>query len=134
MLIIEISFNFLYVWNCMEMCDKKFLIYGNCMIRSFCQPGDSIKIHLHTKQMLILHSIKKFMKKNLFTQLPFMKTVWQTFFHTNKNCETLQIYFQVFLRKMNADFCSMRDLFFGKCLILTNVQKQTIHFSLVNTV
>ena len=23
----------------MKMYDKKFLIYGNCMIRSFCQPG-----------------------------------------------------------------------------------------------
>ena len=40
MFIIEISYNFLYVWNCMELYDKKFLIYGNCMIRSFGQPGD----------------------------------------------------------------------------------------------
>ena len=39
MLIIEFSYNFLYVWNCMKVYDKKFLIYGNCMIRSFGQPG-----------------------------------------------------------------------------------------------
>ena len=39
MLIIEFSYNFLYVWNCMKLYDKKFLIYGNCMIRSFGQPG-----------------------------------------------------------------------------------------------
>ena len=37
--IIEISYNFLYVWHCMELYDKKFLIYGNCMIRSFGHPG-----------------------------------------------------------------------------------------------
>ena len=41
MLIIEFSYNFLYVWNCMKLYDKKFLIYGNCMIRSFDQPGIS---------------------------------------------------------------------------------------------
>ena len=40
MLIIEFSYNFLYVWNCMKLYDKKFLIYGNYMIRSFGQPGD----------------------------------------------------------------------------------------------
>ena len=39
MLIIEFSYNFLYVWNCMKLYDKKFLIYENCMIRSFGQPG-----------------------------------------------------------------------------------------------
>ena len=39
MRIIEFSYNFLYVWNCMKLYDKKFLIYGNCMIRSFGQPG-----------------------------------------------------------------------------------------------
>ena len=39
MLIIDISYNSLYVWNCMKLYDKKFLIYGNCMIRSFGQPG-----------------------------------------------------------------------------------------------
>ena len=42
MLIIEFSYNFLYVWNCMKLYDKKFLIYGNCMIRSFGQPGGQI--------------------------------------------------------------------------------------------
>ena len=42
MLIIEFSYNFLYVWNCMKLYDKKFLIYGNCMIRSFGQPGLSV--------------------------------------------------------------------------------------------
>ena len=41
MLIIEFSYNFLYVWNCMKLHDKKFLIYGNCMTRSFGQPGTS---------------------------------------------------------------------------------------------
>ena len=40
MLIIEFSYNFPYVWNCMKLYDKKFLIYGNCMIRSFGQPGN----------------------------------------------------------------------------------------------
>ena len=39
MLIIEFSYNFLYVWICMKLYDKKFLIYGNYMIRSFGQPG-----------------------------------------------------------------------------------------------
>ena len=39
MLMTEISCNFLYVWNCMELYDKEFFIYGNCMIRSFGQHG-----------------------------------------------------------------------------------------------
>ena len=39
MFIIEISYNVLYVWHCMELYDKKFLVYGNCMIRSFGHPG-----------------------------------------------------------------------------------------------
>ena len=39
MLLIEFSYNFLYVWNCMKLYDKKFLIYGICMLRSFGQPG-----------------------------------------------------------------------------------------------
>ena len=39
MFIIEISYNVLYVWHCMELYDKKFFINGNCMIRSFGQPG-----------------------------------------------------------------------------------------------
>ena len=39
MVIIEISYNVLYVWHCMELYDKKFFINGNCMIRSFGQPG-----------------------------------------------------------------------------------------------
>ena len=40
MFIIEISYNFLYVWlwHCMELYGKKFFIYGNYMIRSFDQP------------------------------------------------------------------------------------------------
>ena len=42
MLIIEFSYNFLYVWNCMKLYDKKLLIYGNCMIRSFGQPGNPV--------------------------------------------------------------------------------------------
>ena len=29
----------------MKLYDKKFLIYGNCMIRSFAQPGYSLSIH-----------------------------------------------------------------------------------------
>ena len=41
--IIEISYNFLYIWNCMEMYDKKFPIYENCMISIFGQPGLSVK-------------------------------------------------------------------------------------------
>ena len=41
MLVIDFSYNFLYVWNCMKLYDKKFLIYGNCMIRSFGQPAIS---------------------------------------------------------------------------------------------
>ena len=44
MLIIEFSYNFLYVWNCMKLYDKKFLIYGNSMIRSFGQPGHNKKL------------------------------------------------------------------------------------------
>ena len=39
MFIIEISYNFLYVWNCMELYDKKFPIYENCIISIFGQPG-----------------------------------------------------------------------------------------------
>ena len=39
MFIIEISYNVLYVWHCMELYDKKFFINGNCMITSFGQPG-----------------------------------------------------------------------------------------------
>ena len=42
MFIIEISYNVLYVWHCMELYDKKFLIYGNCMIRNFGHPGKLI--------------------------------------------------------------------------------------------
>ena len=39
---IEISYNVLYVWHCMELYDKKFLIYGICIIRSFGHPGHTI--------------------------------------------------------------------------------------------
>ena len=46
MVIIEFSYNFLYVWHCMEMYDKKFLINGNCMIRSFGQPGRMLPLIL----------------------------------------------------------------------------------------
>ena len=46
MLIIEFSYNFLYVWNCMKLYDNKFLIYGNCMIRSFGQPGKKKQFYL----------------------------------------------------------------------------------------
>ena len=38
-LIIEFSYNFLYVWNCMKFYEKKFPIYENCMISIFGQPG-----------------------------------------------------------------------------------------------
>ena len=44
MFIIEISYNVLYVWHCMELYDKKFFINGNCMIRSFGQPGFCLKM------------------------------------------------------------------------------------------
>ena len=47
MLIIEFSYNFLYVWNCMKLYDKKFLIYGNYMIRSFGQPGQRVVARLY---------------------------------------------------------------------------------------
>ena len=39
MLIIEFSYNFLYVWNCMKLYEKKFPIYENCLISIFGQPG-----------------------------------------------------------------------------------------------
>ena len=39
MFIIEISYNVLHVWHCMELYDKKFFIYGNCMIKSFGHLG-----------------------------------------------------------------------------------------------
>ena len=39
MLIIEFSYNFLYVWNCMKLYEKKFPIYQNCMKSIFGQPG-----------------------------------------------------------------------------------------------
>ena len=44
MLIIEYSYNFLYVYSCMKLYDKKFLIYGKFMIRSFGQPGEPIQL------------------------------------------------------------------------------------------
>ena len=37
--IVAISYNFLYIWNCMEWYEKKFPIYVNCMISIFGQPG-----------------------------------------------------------------------------------------------
>ena len=40
MFIIEISYNFLYVWNCMELYEKKFIIYDNCMLSIFGQPWE----------------------------------------------------------------------------------------------
>ena len=39
MLIIEIYYNLLYVWNCIKLCGKEFFLNGNCMIRSFGQHG-----------------------------------------------------------------------------------------------
>ena len=36
-------YNLLYVWNCMKLYDKKFLISGNCMIRNFGQPGEGVR-------------------------------------------------------------------------------------------
>ena len=41
MFIIEFSYNFLYVWSCMKLYEKKFPIYENCMINIFGQPGTS---------------------------------------------------------------------------------------------
>ena len=38
MFITEISYNFLYVWNCMELYQKKFPIYESCMTSIFGQP------------------------------------------------------------------------------------------------
>ena len=58
MLIIEFSYNFLYVWNCMKLYDKKFLIYGNCMIRSFGQPGVFIVIFEGSENQS-LHLLRK---------------------------------------------------------------------------
>ena len=48
MLIIEFSYNFLYVGNCMKLYDKKFFNYGNCMIRSVGQRGKR-KLRYFTK-------------------------------------------------------------------------------------
>ena len=45
--IIEFFHNFLYVWNCMKLYEKKFPIYENCMISSFGQPGKLIAIHCY---------------------------------------------------------------------------------------
>ena len=59
MFIIEFSYNFLCVWNCMKLYDKKFLIYGNCMIRSFGQPGyhsKRISYKNHLDSCLLLES------------------------------------------------------------------------------
>ena len=36
---LEFSYNFLYVWNCMKLYEKKFPIYENCMTSIFGQPG-----------------------------------------------------------------------------------------------
>ena len=57
MLIIEFSYNFLYVWNCMKLYDKKFLIYGNYMIRSFGQPGyySSIRSKIKVERVFSLY-------------------------------------------------------------------------------
>ena len=62
MLIIEFSYNFLYVWNCMKLYDKKFLIYENCMIRSFGQPGKSQNYHIIVIKHIILR-VEALMKK-----------------------------------------------------------------------
>ena len=47
---------FLYVWKCMKLYDKKFLIYESCMIRSFGQPGFLVEIleftHLNLHQYI----------------------------------------------------------------------------------
>ena len=51
MFIIEISYNFLYVWNCMELFDKKLPIYDNCMTSVSGQPGCCRQIsHLVTSR------------------------------------------------------------------------------------
>ena len=52
MFIIEISYNVLYVWHCMELYDKKFFINGNCMIRSFGQPGTASFVNKKTAGLL----------------------------------------------------------------------------------
>ena len=38
MFIIKFSYNFLYVWHCMKLYEKKFPINENCMISLFGQP------------------------------------------------------------------------------------------------
>ena len=65
MFIIEISYNFLYVWNCMELYDKKFLIYGNCMIRSFGQPGQSVFSTMYISEQIhvILYQYRDILPK-----------------------------------------------------------------------
>ena len=42
--IIEFLFNFLYVWNCMKLYEKKFPIFENCIISIFGQPGLLFKL------------------------------------------------------------------------------------------
>ena len=46
MFMIEFSYNFLYVRNCMKLYEKKFTFYENCMISIFGQPGNSVKIQV----------------------------------------------------------------------------------------
>ena len=61
MLIIEFSYNFLYVWNCMKLYEKKFPIYENCMIRIFGQPGLLLQSNVNSGVFLenFLNSSKK---------------------------------------------------------------------------
>ena len=59
MFIIEFSYNFLYVWNCMKLYDKKFLIYENCMIRSFGQPGIREKGQSSVKKSFRNHILRE---------------------------------------------------------------------------
>ena len=61
MLVIEFSYNFLYVWNCLKLYEKKLPIYENCMISIFGQPGYSGKLTYSGKiSKLFITNAKKF--------------------------------------------------------------------------
>ena len=52
MLIIEFSYQLLYVWNCMKLYEKKFPIHEKCMISIFGQPGCFGETFIETRSEL----------------------------------------------------------------------------------
>ena len=124
-IIIEISYNFLYVWNCMELYDKKFFHVWKLYDKKFRSSRERV-----SGDLIRLRNCSKLVERSLFAIIDLVQGRKSNFSYLYDVCgDDFYIKFQI-LEKKNSLFLLIQLFFLCYYCCSINLKRQWEHSAL----